>query len=544
MRYFLAGLLVIAGLILGGIGILQKTAWAPDTQITSSGTFDDPGSVIVVEPGVLNLYETPAELTVEGEGEITIAQASKENVDAWVGTSTHTTVTGVDGEGGLVTEKVDGEENTTPPIAGADLWNAETTAASPATLEWDQDAGRTSFVIGTDGENPAASKVTLAWPNDTATPWAIPLMIIGAILIGLGILAGWFNRKKAIREAQRRQARQERRKKLAQTGAAFAIVPVIALAGCGSEEVPKAKPSDPPETPVAVIDDGQAEKILSQVAETVAAADKDTDAEALKARADGPALQQREAAYKVKGKAKDAKLPPAVAADEIALNFTAASDQWPRVTELVTKNAEDGSLQLLVLSQADPRADYKLWAQTVILGGAQIPEVADARQGAELLPADAEGLRQTPADAVKKYAEVLAKGKDAKDAGAYTEDALRKHIADAQKKQKDTLSEGKAKVEYKYEGGPEVVAQRTADGGALVTGSIRGTSTITPDKQDDRTGEITLPKTQAEVTGEKTTKKKLETEFQYMVTFVVPPGEDGQITLVGFSEALTGAKLL
>ena len=77
-----------------------------------------------------------------------------------------------------------------------------------------------------------------------------------------------------------------------------------------------------------------------------------------------------------------------------------------------------------------------------------------------------------------------------------------------------------------------------------MTGSIRGTSTITPDKQDDRTGEITLPKTQAEVTGEKTTKKKLETEFQYMVTFVVPPGEDGQITLVGFSEALTGATLL
>lgn len=199
MRYFLAGLLVIAGLILGGIGILQKTAWAPDTQITSSATFDDPGSVIVVEPGVLNLYQTPAELTVEGEGEITIAQASKENVDAWVGTSTHTTVTGVDGEGGLVTEKVDGEESTTPPVAGADLWNAEATAASPATLEWDQDAGRTSFVIGTDGEAPAASKVTLAWPNDTATPWAIPLMVIGAILIGLGILTGWFNRKKAIR---------------------------------------------------------------------------------------------------------------------------------------------------------------------------------------------------------------------------------------------------------------------------------------------------------------------------------------------------------
>ncbi|MFB9776378.1 hypothetical protein [Brevibacterium otitidis] len=545
MRYFFAGLLVVAGLIVGGIGILQKTVWAPDAEIISSADFDEPGSVIVVEPGVLNLYETPAKLTVEGEGEITIAQASKENVDAWVGTSTHTVITGIDGEGGLTADKVDGEEDTTPPVAGADLWNAETTAESPAQLEWDDEAGRTSFIIGTDGEAPAASKVSLAWPNDTTTSWAIPFMIIGVILIGLGILSGWYSRKRAMREAQRRQARQERRKKLAQTGAAFAVVPVIALAGCGQEEVPKAQPSDPPETAPAVVDDAQAERILGQIAETVAGADEGLDAEALKGRADGPFLAQREAAYKVKDKAEDAKLPPAVAADEIALNFTSATDQWPRVTELVTKSSEDGSLQLLVLSQADPRENYKLWAQTSILGGAEIPEVADARQGAELLGSDAEGLRLTPADTLKKYADVLGKGEDSEDAKTFTEDALRKHIAEAQKKQKDSLSEGKAKAEFAYDTeGAEVVAQRTADGGALVTGSIRGTTTISPDKQEDRVGRLTLPKTQSKITGEKTTQKKLETEFQYMVTFVVPPGEDGEITLVGFTEALTGAKLI
>ncbi|MGV2482483.1 UNVERIFIED_CONTAM: hypothetical protein IGO34_37445, partial [Salmonella enterica subsp. enterica serovar Weltevreden] len=72
------------------------------------------------------------------------------------------------------------------------------------------------------------------------------------------------------------------------------------------------------------------------VADGVAAADKDLDAKALEERATGPALDQRGAAYAVKKKVKDHDLPPAVAADDIVVNYTAATDTWPRVTSLIT----------------------------------------------------------------------------------------------------------------------------------------------------------------------------------------------------------------
>ncbi|RAE31973.1 hypothetical protein DN524_31765, partial [Burkholderia multivorans] len=108
------------------------------------------------------------------------------------------------------------------------------------------------------------------------------------------------------------------------------------LSACGPEELPKPEPSAAPTTPMAGVSSTQAERILGAVADGVAAADKDLDAKALEERATGPALDQRGAAYAVKKKVKDHDLPPAVAADDIVVNYTAATDTWPRVTSLIT----------------------------------------------------------------------------------------------------------------------------------------------------------------------------------------------------------------
>ena len=403
MRYVLPVVIIVIGLITGMFGILQKTVWAPDETRTASVQLDEPGPVIVIEPGVLNLYETPATLTAtaaDPESEITISRTTKENADAWVGASDVTRITGLADETTLAAdtttggegaqeaqpdateapedgatdeaandegaddeaaqdEAVDPEELATVPAPGsADLWESTESGDGTVSLEFDEDAQRTAFVIGTDGEAPAASEVSLTWPNDSSTPWAIPLMLVGGGIVLVGLIVGFFSLRAQQREVARRKARQERRRRLAETGAAFAIVPVIALTGCAPEELPKAEPAPAPTEAGPAVTDEQVTAILSRIGDSVDTADADLDADQLKKRVSGPALSQREAAYKVKDKADDFTLPPAIATDEVLVNHTSATDMWPRVTSVIAKDADSETTQLLVLAQHDARADY------------------------------------------------------------------------------------------------------------------------------------------------------------------------------------------
>lgn len=544
MRYTFAGLLIVLGLIAGGIGIAQKTVWAPSETIDATAQLDDPGSLVVVEPGVLNLYSTPATLTVEGEGEITVAQASKENVDAWVGSAAHTEITGVSSETALATKKVDGDAESAQ-VKGADLWEKETSGDGSVELEWDSDPARTAFLIGTDGKADAASSVTVSWPSHATTPWAIPLMILGGLLVIAGIVLGWITFLKGKKDSARRDARADRRKKLAETGTAFAILPVIALSACSPAELPKAEPSAAPSTPAASVTDEQIAKIVDDASTTVAAADKKTDAKALGARADGPFLEQRKDAYAVKKKDDSYDLPPALAADEITLNFTSQTDQWPRITTVVTTDAKTGQSQLLSLQQKDARADYKVWSQTVLLTGAEIPSVPDAREGAELLAPDATGFVTKPEDVVKNYADVLENPDDSKHKDKYANDAFRKQVKKAQDDLRSSLESGGASVEYDYDTkDTSIVAQKAADGSAVLTGYINVTTTISPEEEDGRVGTLKLSDPQASIVGEESTSKDIVTNNLQLVSFVLPKsGSKDKISLIGVSDAITGASL-
>src|SRR5699024_5666655 len=109
VRYVLPAVIVVIGLLVGMFGVLQKTLWAPDDTRTASVQLDEPGPVVVVEPGVLNLYDTPATLTAtatEPDQEITISRTTKENADAWVGASDATRIVGLAEEEALESRTV------------------------------------------------------------------------------------------------------------------------------------------------------------------------------------------------------------------------------------------------------------------------------------------------------------------------------------------------------------------------------------------------------------------------------------------------------
>ena len=541
MRYALAGVLIVMGLVAGFIGVAQKTIWAPSEQIVAHADLADPGSVVVIEPGVLNLYDGAADLKVEHDGPISIARASKENVDAWVDSAAHTKITGVKSETELRTEKVDGDEKT-PSVKNADLFTSVESSESELNMHWEDDPGRTAFVVSSDGKTQVDGEVSISWPNPATTPWAIPLMVIGAILIILGVVLAFLANRNARREKERRKKRAERRRKLAQMGTAFVIVPGLALAGCASPELPEPQPDEAPESPGGVITDDQLNAILERISSTVSKADDKKSTKALKARASGPFLEQRKAAYSIKKKDKDFKLPPALATQSVKVNFTSATDTWPRVTSAVTYDEKTKQTQVLVLSQESPRDNYKVWAQAVMLGGSEFPSVNDSRQGSELLPPDADGLAMTPTDAVGTYVDILKHGNKAKNAKKFEDDPFRKQTADGQRKAAEALKDGNAEVKFDYDRGNELVAQKVADGSALVVGSAVQQVTYSPEKVDDRTGQLTIDKPQSEILGKTETDQDFTTEYRQVYAFIVPK-DKGKARLIGLTSVLTDAKL-
>ena len=537
MRYTFAVILMVVGVVVGGLGLLQKTLWAPEDTITATAEIDADKPAVIIDPGMLNLYETPATLTVKGSGDLTIAQAPIDNVEAWAGDSAYDRVTGLAEEGELTTKATDGEEQVPDP-AGADLWQSQVTGTDSVELEWNDEANRTGFLIAGEGDPGQVKSVALSWPNHAETPWAIPLMIIGGVAFIAGLVLLFIGANRAKKEANRRRARQERRRKLAEFGTAFAIVPVLALSACGSEELPKPEPSEEPSSAPAGVTDDQTQRILESVADQVKTADKDTDEKALAKRVTGPALQQREDVYKVKDKVEDQKLPPAVASEDIVANYTAATDAWPRVTSMIT--SAGGDSQLLVLTQEDPRSDYKLWSQTQLVSGTKLPELPDSRQGAKMLEPGSKDFVETPEKVVANYAKALGEGEGSKEAKKFDSDDFSKSIWKNQKEQKDSAESGNAEVDYKYTPGKELVAQGTADDAAIVTGVIKAESTISPETDEDRTGTLTLSSPQKDLIGSATTQQPVTTKTTQVLTFLVP--EDGKVKLIGGLETLSGAQ--
>lgn len=575
MRYVLPAVIVVIGLIAGIFGVLQKTVWAPDDTMTASVQLDGPGPVVVVEPGVLNLYDTPATLTAtatESDQKITISRTTKENADSWVGVSDATRIVGLAEENSLESRTVTGgegapeagptdapsdeaaedeaaepdpEELATVPAPGeADLWEATESGEGSVSWDFDEDAGRTAFVIGTDGEQPAASEVSITWPNDTATPWAIPLMIGGGVIVLIGLGVGFMSLRSAKRDKERRTARQARRRKLAETGSAFAIVPVIALAGCAPAELPQPDPEPAPTEAGPAVANDQIASILDKARSTVSGADEELDEDALEERASGPFLAQRSAAYDVKGAADDFDLPPAIADGDVVVNFTAATDTWPRATSVIVEDTETEQTQLLVLAQSDARADYTVWSQTVLQPGAEIPEIADPREGSALLDPEAGGHRLAPNEVATAYADVLSKGDESDSAEAFEEDAFASQVQANQASQREELSAGGAEVSFSYKGDDsQLTAMQAADGSAVVTGVVEAESTISPDSTESTTGSLTIPSPAADVIGETETSEDLTQTSMVVATWVVPAGEDDPIRLVGVNETFTGASL-
>ncbi|MPV38141.1 hypothetical protein [Georgenia subflava] len=221
-RRIIAVALVVLGLIAILAAIASATLWRP----TDTATLTTPrpeAAVLVSDPGVLDAVadEVTITATADDDQPVTLVVARTQDVEAWLGSDPHSRITGLaswdelevtdveaeptepptgeatgepadeaTAESTATTEPADEAPAALPNPAGSDLWVVEQTGTGNAEIEWEGADGRWSLLAATDGTTPAPT-VSLTWPVDVRTPWLVPGLIVGAVLLlaGLALLA-------------------------------------------------------------------------------------------------------------------------------------------------------------------------------------------------------------------------------------------------------------------------------------------------------------------------------------------------------------------
>jgi len=198
LRSKIALVLAILGLVVLGLGIGQRTIWLPPATVTAGveGTVA-PAPLTVIGPDVLAAKGGQFTLTIKSAGPIQVAVGQQRDVMGWVGDAAYTNVTGVNGDfSALTTESKQGAQKVPNP-AGSDMWVSEDKASGELTYTWQAPGhGTWALLVSSDGTAPAPTNITMTTANDTSTPWAVPLMILGSIMLALAALLFWMSPRK------------------------------------------------------------------------------------------------------------------------------------------------------------------------------------------------------------------------------------------------------------------------------------------------------------------------------------------------------------
>jgi hypothetical protein len=188
LRFKTAVALVLLGLLTLLAGIGQKTIWAPAETVTASASDVEAAPLTVIDEKLRTHGGGTVTVNVKGDGNFVLAAGRPDDVDAWVGNTAHNTVSGVSEDGKeLQVSRTDGE-GTAPSPAGSDLWVSSENASGELNYTWTPPAdGEWSLLLASDGTKPAPSAISMTFPNDTSTPWAVPLMVLGGLLAAAGL---------------------------------------------------------------------------------------------------------------------------------------------------------------------------------------------------------------------------------------------------------------------------------------------------------------------------------------------------------------------
>ncbi|GCE77201.1 hypothetical protein [Cellulomonas biazotea] len=318
-----------------------------------------------------------------------------------------------------------------------------------------------------------------------------------------------------------------------------ALVGLVLLAGCAAP-LPEPSPEPAPAVAPAATTVGQSTDVLTDVGAVLAAADAVLDPAALAPRVTGPALATRTAEYRRASATANAKLPTVLPTAEQAL-VVPQTTAWPRTQLVVTEQPDDlQAPRILVLQQAAPREQYKLWGWARMGQGIQMPATASPETGSAVLAPDVTGLVATPVDAMLQYADVLANGDASAFAASFAPDAFRAGIEAARAATAAGVEAAGTATETYTPAPAPVVALATVDGGAIVVGEMTTVSTVTLTVSGG-----TIPITDpfyAALAGTDSAGTAFARTFTDVLVMYVPPADSGApIQVLAAEHAVTAA---
>ncbi|WP_442545456.1 hypothetical protein ACSBOX_07450 [Arthrobacter sp. KN11-1C] len=589
--------LVLLGLLTLLAGIGQLTFWAPAETVTASAPGDSKAAPLtVITQDVLTHKGGSRQINIKGDGKFVVAVGRPDDVDAWVGKTAHNSITGVSEDGkSLQVAGTDGEA-TAPSPAGSDMWvqtesangQLDYTFTPPASGNW-------SLLLASDGTKPAPSSVSITYANDATMPWAVPLIVIGALLIVAGAALPFVSKFTSGRgrgprrggprgggttEADRDSvgedtpadseqhiiggdtSAEDNNKGIAGGPAlrislvAAAVVTALvggtaagaqaaetpspsgsATAGSGSATASPAGVAVAPAVPVVV--DAQLKRILDQVAGAVTAGDAARDASKLAPRVDGTELQVRTQNYKIRSQVAthEARMP--VRSTKLLGSVISTQRTWPRTVIALTQGDGNVVPQVLTLVQASPRENYKLKSTSPLQPGTSFPAIPLGGT-AQLAAGDKSGLQYSGTEAMAALGDRLTKADSAfKD--KLVEGTNSPYIADVLDYQASTVKSGtNGDFTFTHTPSPaDTAVFRTSDGGAVVVGKLDFNFTSKPKADGDT---LTVDKAAAVLAGGDSTKVGLVQTFSESVAIYIPPaGTTAPMKLVAAVRGLVGA---
>nr|WP_300337176.1 hypothetical protein [Actinomyces sp.] len=265
-RRIVSAIAAVLGLVVIALAVCSATVWRPSStaEATLPTTPDQPYAL--VEPGVLGLVNSDVTVTATSQGQdVTLAVGYSADARAWLADDPYLSVTGLRDWKTLatteVTERCEADSATATATAtasagatdaaspaatqeatetasaapsssatasagctaltasgadpaGADVWQTSVTKADTATIDLDATDSDLVILAATDG-SAAAPTLTLTWSRSVSTPWLVPGLVLGGVLILVGVFGLLLDIQMRHADEQRRQRAAERAARLA-----------------------------------------------------------------------------------------------------------------------------------------------------------------------------------------------------------------------------------------------------------------------------------------------------------------------------------------
>ncbi|MBY6061351.1 glycosyl transferase [Microbacterium esteraromaticum] len=615
MRFVWAVVAFVLATVLIGAGIAQDTVFKGPSAEKMELNVSEPAPFVLIDAEVLASREGLQTMIVTGKGDIFVAYGRTADMEAWLSDAEYTHVT-LTSEGEVESaavdaaqEPADGGETAGRNPSGSDLWLDSFSEQDKLVTELQLTEGL-SVLIARDGVEAAPDDILISWPLDNSTPMAGPLMAAGGVLLVVGLVlyilairhqrrgrgprrkgvgplpetqpigvaesaaaaaidggvqapSGSSQGNDAAPDGNRAQRRSSARRRLAIGLPALAMTAVLAT-GCTADSWPELGAGTPTPTPTPtivtpedqkppVVTEKQGQRIVSEIAATVAQADTDLDIDLAETRLTGPALESRRTEYVLRDKIAEREGTLTAPRDKVRILLPEATDSWPRTVLVLTASEEDETVPpvLLTMTQADPWAPYKVAEMADMPASSEFPDVAPAWLGATRVPTESPFLSLPPAELADAFADYVDTGDKSEYAGRFDEmsQTLAQTVRDSRAavvqglKDKDAAETSKAAFDMTGSTA-EPLSMATLDSGAVVAVSVLDTERITPTNKDAviRIGDNEEAKV---LTGAKESAKGFETTYAIQLFFAVPAqGSNEQIRLLAYDQDLLSVKVI